>query len=771
MKFLLKIWNKKKLRSFLIALISFIVVITLLDIIFPIPKQKAYSKVIKSEDGSLLAAYLTSDDKWRLRTQLQDVSPELIDAIIEKEDRWFYYHPGVNIISLVKAFINNISAGKIVSGASTITMQTVRLIDPAKRTYLNKFLETLRAVQLEIHYSKEEILEMYLSLLPYGGNVEGVSSCSYIFLNTPPSKLSLAQSVLLTVIPNNPNALRIDINTDAARRMRNFWLEYYKKNEIFNTNEINDAKDEPINPKRYSIEKIAPHFSDYLFRNYHQEDINSYIDIRKQRIAENLLLNHVSRVKSRNVSNGAVIIINNKSRGIEAYCGSADFNDAKSYGQVDGVRAIRSPGSTLKPGLFALSFDMGLMTPQMRLLDLPSDFRGYEPENYTNEFHGAVTVKYALQNSLNIPAVELLKTVGFENYLELLIKSGFKQINNDKRKLGLSLILGGCGVTLTELAEYFSCFANNGYHHRAKFIKTDKNLDSFKIFSPASSYIISEILSGIDRPDLPNALLEHTELPKIAWKTGTSYGKRDGWAIGYNPNYTIGVWMGNFDGKGSAYLSGAEMAVPLLFDLFNTIDHNNNQIWFSIPDDCLIRDVCSESGLLLSEYCKSKIPDYYIKNVSHKTTCQLRREFYINSDSTISYCKECLPDSGYFTALYPVYPPELSLWYETNGISYAKLPTHSKDCDARFSGKGPVIISPSDNYEYYIEQGTEQEILLQAASETGRQTIYWYINDKYLTKCLSGEKVFFPAKEGRNKISCMDESGNEQRVEIIVKYY
>jgi penicillin-binding protein 1C len=771
MKFFHNILNNKKLRSMLIALISFITTIILLDIIFPLPNLKPYSKVIRSSDGSLLAAYLTPDDKWRLLTKLDDVSHELIKAIIEKEDRWFYYHPGVNLISLFQALFKNISAGTIVSGASTITMQTVRLLEPEDRTYINKFLEMLRAVQLELHYSKDEILEIYLSLLPYGGNVEGVSSCSYIYLNTPPSKLSLAQSVLLTVIPNDPNGLRIDINPNAAIKKRNFWLDQYKMKNVFSSEEIEDAKEEPIVQQRQQIQKIAPHFTDFLFMNYQEEEINTFLDIKKQKTAEKLLLNHVGRVRSRNVSNGAVIIINNRTHGIEAYCGSADFYDAHSYGQVDGVRAIRSPGSTLKPGLYALSFDMGLMTPQMTLLDLPTDFIGYEPENYTNEFHGEVTVRYALQNSLNIPAVELLKAVGFQEYLELLIKSGFQQIKRDKRKLGLSLILGGCGVTLIELTEYFSAFANGGFLHPARFIRNDDKSDSIRIFSSASSFMISEILSGIERPDLPNALLQHTNLPKIAWKTGTSYGKRDGWAIGYNPNYTIGVWMGNFDGKGSPYLSGAEMAVPLLFDLFNAIDHSNQKSWFHIPNDCLIRDVCAETGLLPGKYCKSTVPDYYIKNVSHKNSCKLRREFYVNEDSTVSYCKECLPDSGYITAVYPVYPPKLTLWYETNGISYSKPPPHNKECQARFSGEGPVIISPSDNYEYYVERGAAQEILLQAATETGNEAIYWYINNKYFAKCLSSERVFFTAKEGKHIISCMDESGKEQSIEIIVKYY
>ncbi len=754
----------------IIAVVSAIAMIIILDNIFPPPKLKSFSKVIRSDDGTMLVAYLTDDDKWRLRTQLEDVSTELLEAIIKKEDRWFYYHPGVNPISIIKAIYRNISAGKVISGGSTITMQTVRLLEPADRTYINKFFEMLKAVQLEWHYSKDEILEIYLSLLPYGGNVEGVKSASYIFLNSPPSKLSLAQSVLLTVIPNDPNNLRIDHNPDMAKQKRDIWLKYFYKNKVFNQEEIYDAISEPIPAGRHFINKFAPHFSDYLRATIRDQEIPTYLSIKNQINAEKLLRNHVARVKSKNVSNGAVIVINNKTHSIEAYCGSADFYDEKSYGQVDGIRAVRSPGSTLKPGLYAYSFDVGMLTPRMILLDLPSDFLGYQPENFTNEYNGAVTVEFALQNSLNIPAVSLLEDVGFEEYTELLIKAGFQRIKKDRRKLGLSLILGGCGVTLLELTEFFSAFANEGYLYPVRFIRNASIADSISIFSPASAYMISEILSGIERPDLPNELLDLTELPRIAWKTGTSYGKRDAWAIGYNPNYTIGVWMGNFDGKGSPHLSGAEMAVPLLFDLFNAIDHNN-KTWFTIPDDCLIRNVCGETGLLPGKYCKKTVADHYIKNTSHKNICELRKEFYISTDSNTRYCKECLPDSGYINSVYPVYPAELTLWYETNGINYAKPPEHNPKCEARFSDNGPVILSPSNNFEYYLEKNSGQEILLQAASEGNVKNHYWYINNKYYKKCKPGDRIFFPAISGVHKITCIDESGRDETVEIIVKYY
>lgn len=762
---------KKIIRRIAISIFSIIALVILLDLIFPLPNLKSYSKVIYSNDGTLMSAFLTSDDKWRMRTELENVSPELIKAILKKEDNWFFWHLGVNPISIIKALIQNISEARIVSGGSTITMQTVRLLEPADRTYWNKFLEMLRAFQIELHYSKDEILETYLSLVPYGGNVEGVRSASFIFLNKPPDKLSLAEAVLLTVIPNDPNSLRIDTNPESARLKRNKWLKHFKNENFFSERDINDALYEPVIAGRYEIETIAPHLSNYLNMKLKKEEIHTTLDIRKQRIAERLLSNHVSRVRSKDVSNGAVLIINNKTHAIEVYCGSADFYDNKNSGQVDGVRAIRSPGSTLKPGLYGLAFDMGILTPKMLLYDLPTDFNSYQPENYTNEYHGAVTAEFALRQSLNVPAVNLLKEVGFNKYLNLLIKAGFIQIKKDRRKLGLSLILGGCGVTLKELTEYFSSFANGGSLFPAVIEKGDYSTDSIKLFSSAACYMLSEILSGIERPDLPNELIQMTELPKIAWKTGTSYGKRDAWAIGYNPNYTIGVWIGNFDGKGAPHLAGAAMAVPLLFDLFNAIDHRNNRAWFAMPDDCLIRSVCDKTGQLPGKYCNAKVDDYYIKNVSHKDVCELQKEIYISKDSSISYCKQCLPDSGYVRAVYPVYDPELTLWYETNGISYRKMPEHNPECTARFTGEGPKIISPSDNFEYFIEENSGQQILLQAASKGNVSYHYWYINDKFYKKCKPGQRIFYPALKGKIKITCIDANGRTADVHIEVKYY
>jgi penicillin-binding protein 1C len=749
------------------------ILIVLGDIFFPLPEMKSFSKEIYAKDGTLLSAYLTEDDKWRMFSKLDEITPELKTAIIEKEDSWFYWHPGVNPFSVLRAAYSNVIKEERVSGASTITMQLARLLEPKRRTYLNKIGEIFRAVQLELHFTKEEILEMYLSLLPYGGNIEGVKAASYIYFNRPPGKLSLAQSVILSVIPNNPNGLRIDNKIEEAIAERNFRIKKFIEDKIFNKTDLKNALDEPVKPNRYRLPSLAPHFCSYIRGKYPDREINTSLDLSIQTKAEDLLWNYVQRAYARNVTNGAVIIIDNRTSSVAAYCGSADFYNKDALGEVNGVRGVRSPGSALKPFLFAEAFASGKYTPKMRLLDVPTDFGGYQPDNYDYKFNGEVTAAFALGNSLNIPAVRLLQDIGLNNFISLFERAGFSEISNDKNKLGLSVILGGCGVTLEHLTRFYTVFANEGKLYSLNFLN-DKNKnpdEAVSIFSPAVSYMIAEILSGNKRPDIPSHYINSSKLPKIAWKTGTSYGKRDAWAFGFNQNYTIGVWMGNFDGKGSPFLSGAEMAVPLLFDLFNSIDYNNDNKWLKKPDDILERKVCSETGLLPAKFCSGVTNDFYIDKISHNNYCNLNKEILISEDSTIEYCPGCLPHEGYVKAIYPEYLPELVMWYRENGVDYKKHPSHNPECDRRFTQKGPMIVSPSGNYEYLVERNIQEEILLKAAPVAGVKYHYWYINNKFFKKSSAGEGIFFKPGEGKYLITCLDDRGRDESVKIVVKYY
>lgn len=749
-----------------------IVLVSLLNLFFPLPELPEYSKIIKSRNGTLLSAYLSPDDKWRLQTRTEEVNQNLIKSILAKEDSWYYWHLGVNPVAVIRAAYQNITIGKRVSGASTITMQLARILEPGERTYLNKLLEMLRAVQLELHYSKDEILELYLSLVPMGGNIEGVNAASYIYFNRPPAKLSLSQCVLLTEIPNDPNSLRIDQNIERAVKMRNFRLDKFGEENVFSKAAIESARNEKVIRARYAMPNLAPHLCQELAGKFDQSVITSTIDLDKQQTVEKILKEYVSSIKNRQISNGAVIVIDNLKKEVITYCGSADFYDSQSAGQVNGVTSVRSPGSALKPFLYASALDIGLYTPKMKLLDVPTDFSGYTPENYDETFNGNVTFQYALINSLNVPAVRLLNDFGYINFIDLLSTGGMHQIEKQKSVLGLSLILGGCGSTLEELTIFYSVFANSGQYIKPAYIIEESNHQtSKKIFSPDAAYIISDILAANERPDFPNILSDITKLPKISWKTGTSYGKRDAWAIGYNKRYTIGVWTGNFSGKGSPFLSGKEISVPLLFRIFNAIDYDTDNLETPLPGNTGVRKVCAETGMIPSDDCSSLVNDYYIKKISPNKVCDLQQEIFISLDRKELFCKECLPADGYKKVLYKFYEPELLAYFKKHNIGYRKLPEHNTKCSTLHQDKNPKIISPSPNQEYYIEKDSEQKIMLQAASPLDISKHFWYVNNRYIGKTGNSGKMFYTPVEGSNKIICINNLGSESQIKITVKYF
>ena len=757
-------------RKVLIALFIAVIVLFATDRLFPPPQPKLFSKAVYSSEGELLKAYLTNDEKWRLRTEPKQLPEYLIKAVIEKEDKYFYYHPGVNIFAVFRALYSNIVSGERISGASTITMQLVRILEPRERTYFNKLIEMLRALQFELHYSKEEILQLYLSCAPFGGNVEGIASAAYIYFNRAPEELSLAQASALIIIPNNPNGLRIDRNADKTKAERNKWLKIFEKNGVFPRDQIDAAFSENLEPKRYAAPNIAPHFCNFISSKVKYDTIMTTLRIKEQKLADEFLKKYIAKIKSKGISNGAVIVLDNSNNEVIAYVGSADFTNAEISGQVNGAEAVRSPGSTLKPFLYALGFDAGTITPKSTLPDIPFDFGGYEPENYDRKFNGLVTVDYALVNSLNLPAVSMLRKTGVPEFIGLLSNLGFTDIERMKNKLGLSMILGGCGVRLSQLVGAYSVFARKGNFHPLKYLKYQNPLNDRKIFSEASSYLTADILSSAERPDIQVEYFADSKLPRFAWKTGTSYGKRDAWAVGFNPRYTIGVWTGNFDGKGSPHLSGAEIAVPLLVDLFNAIDFGEKG-WFDFPDNLSERKVCKLSGLVPSSNCSDLINDYFIENVSSNKLCESHSVVYVNEKETMSYCVECLPERGAHKKVFPKIPPELAYWRSLSGVAYEIPPEHNPNCSAGFGDSGLKIISPQSGFEYFIEKGSERKILLQAAANEKSKKIYWYVNDKLIAAVKPNERVYFTPLKETNEIFCADDLGGKTSLTITVKFF
>ncbi|HET9430500.1 MAG TPA: penicillin-binding protein 1C [Chitinophagaceae bacterium] len=529
-----RLYKKEKIiKSFKILGVSILVgmlLFLLLNWLFPLPDKIRYSTVITDNKGEVINAFLTPDQKWRMKTELDEISPLLRKTIIAKEDKYFYTHPGVNPFAVTRALLRNLSRRKTTSGASTITMQVARALERRPRNLGSKLVEMFRAFQLEWKYDKDEILQLYLNLVPYGGNIEGVKSASQLYFKKNPDHLSLAEITALSIIPNRPSSLVIGKNNDRIVEERNRWLRKFARDKVFKEEEIKDALSEPLLASRGTVPHFIPHLA-YKLKQQGGIHIQTNIDLNTQLKTEKLVADYVRSQRLHNINNAAVIIIDNKTHKVISYLGSSDFYDSIDAGQVNGANSVRQPGSTLKPLLYGLCFDEGILTPKTIMSDVAVNYEGYAPENYDEKFNGYITVEYALEHSLNIPAVKSLRQLGIQKLIQRLNSCNFRQVQRDHRKLGLSMILGGCGTTLEELTGLFSTFANEGIYTAPSYRQGDTILRQEKILSPASVFMINEILSEVNRPDFPLNWAATERMPRISWKTGTSYGRRDAWSI------------------------------------------------------------------------------------------------------------------------------------------------------------------------------------------------------------------------------------------------
>lgn len=795
---------KSFLRLVSLMVASFLAFLVVLSLVFPLRTDVPFAPIVTARDGTVLHAFLADDDKWRMKTELSEISPTLRSALLQKEDKWFYWHFGVNPFAIVRAAVNNLRYQKTTSGASTLTMQVARMLEnqymaqkegkrkrptQRERTVWNKIVEVFRALQLEITHSKSEILQLYLNLAPYGGNIEGVKAASLLYFGTLPEKLSLAQATTLAIIPNRPTTLKLDENNAVIRRERDKWLERFRTEGAFPSAQIDDALREPTDIQRHDAPTtIAPHFAYRMKRLFPLEStISTTLDLRKQQSVQTLTQNVVRRLKIYGISNAAVLVVNNATREVEAYLGSPDYADKAASGEVDGVRAVRSPGSALKPLAYTLAMDKGLITPKTVLTDVPTNFDGYTPENFDRTYRGFVPAEKALINSLNIPAVKLVRSLGVATFTEALTNAGFEQIRKDGKKLGLSVVLGGCGVRLEEMVGLYCAFANYGEWKPLVFrrnyelgMTNDENkrvsnkTPGMRLVSPSAAFMLGEILTQLTRPDVPRNFGSTRHLPKVAWKTGTSYGRRDAWSIGYNKRYTVAVWVGNFSGVGAPELVGADIATPLLFDIFNAIDYNSPNDWFQPPPELDFRLVCSESGLPPNDFCQNQVSEYYLPRISSNAKCQHLKEVAVSADERMSYCTDCLPKTGYKKKFYPNLPPEMLALYNAQNQAFERIPEHNPACSRAQSGTAPAITSLTDGKEYLIEKAaggkTASELLLTCHAANDVRTVYWFLNDKFLRSASPEERIFFKPERGQVKISCSDDKGRNSNIWITVAW-
>jgi len=761
---------RRQLRAFLLVCIVPTLLFLTLSMVFPLPEVKPYSLIVEDRNGRFLHGFLSSDGFWRIRTHPEEIPDKLTSILVEREDRWFRFHPGVNPFALLRATVQNLRAGRTVSGASTITMQIARMLEPKERTYLNKLVEMFRALQLEWTYSKRELLEIYLSLVPLGGNVEGIASASLLYHQTPPERLNIAQLLDLILVPKDPNGLRPDRHPERLLQERRRSALRLIERGLLSREDSLIIWNTPSAALRKPLPRHAPHFSLRVMRREQGRPVvRTSLDLRIQREVETLLANHLRPWKRLGVSNGAVLVVENSSGTILAYVGSEDFNDAGAQGQVDGVQALRSPGSTLKPFLYALQMEGGRMSPKTRLLDTPYDAEGFLAVNYDGSYAGLIYADEALRRSLNVPLIRLLKQTGTSAFVDFAVSAGLASLGRQRPGLGLSLILGGCGVTLEELTGAYSAFPRAGLRSPLGYLSdaAPARADD-RLFSETTAYMVTDILSSVERPDLPNNSESSLTLPCVAFKTGTSYGRRDAWTIGYTADHTVGVWIGNPDNTGNANIVGRRTAAPLAFDILNALSHGPAKAILLPPRDLGVRLVCASSGQLPTPCCEQLIEDYYDLSRPGTQSCSVCKEYMVSPDRARAYCSSCLGARPYEVVAYRDFHPELLDFWRSTGVEFASPPPHAHFCTRVFQGTGPVIQSPSDGMTYYL-LGDDQQLFLKASSHLEVREHAWYIGDRYLGRRKAGEKLFAKIGEGDHTLSCMDDRGRVSTVRFKVR--
>lgn len=722
-----------------------------------------FGRIIYDRNGRILRAFLNSEEQWCFTPKSQQVPDKLKIAVLEFEDRFFYYHPGFNIVSIFNALVRNIKAGRVISGGSTITMQVCRIASPGKRTIIKKLSETLQAVKLEIKYSKDEILGFYLNNAPYGRNIKGVRAASLKYFQRELSELSWAESALLAVLPNEPAQLSPGIKSDKLFAKRNRLLKRladkkYISSEIFNAGVI-----EPLPEKCWNLPQEAMHFTRMVNAEAHEKEVQTSLDFEIQKIVETKADIHSSRLDEFGIRNCSAMVADNESGKVLAWLGSDNYFNKQEQGEVDGVLAERSPGSTLKPFLYGLAIDEGLITPRTKIYDVPSYFSAYSPENSSGMYDGWVNADQALIRSLNIPAVRLLNLYGYENFYHWLGDAGITTLFRTPDEYGLTLILGGCEIKMLELSGLYMMLANYGEYKPITYFMDDTETGSRQLISRGSCWQILNTLSDLARPGNEFYWYQFENQWQLAWKTGTSYGNRDAWAVGVNPQYTIAVWSGNFDSESNRELKGASASAPLLFSIFNSLPRKTEKAWFEMPRNALtMRVICSETGLAPSEFCP-KDTIFVPVNAKLLKPCTYHQPFQVTLDGKNTVCSRCWKDHPHETKVFLVYPPQVKKYQNRRGYATENIPPHLPQCPTKaknslsivYPENGSLILLPRDL------NGKLQKLSPQISVNSEETKIFWYLDDKYLGVSNGRENLPLSPDSGEHTLSIIDESGNE----------
>lgn len=707
----------------------------LFNYLYPLNSErlnKPLSTRIYDRNHHLLNLKLSSDGFLRIAIKKEELSKNIKKIVLGYEDQYFYNHFGINPLSIVRALWFNISNQRKI-GASTITMQVARMMHHKPRTLSQKLIEIFNALQLELKYNKDEILTFYLNNAPYGGNVEGFASASFKYFNLAPYSLSLSQIAYLSSIPKNPNANRPKHNRD-INKIKNRLIQRLYQLNLLKKAEFKELIQERITTDIKNLPHQIPHLSTEIKRD---GEVITTIDTALQKSIEKILSQDIKKAKKFGIHNSSVIIIDNKNMEILVYIGSNNFYDNVYGGQNNGLKALHSPASTLKPLVYTKAIEEGLITPLKKLFDVPLFIDGYKPTNYSKSYLGEVTATQALQLSLNIPAVELDRLLAEKSLYSILKEAQITSLTHSKNYYGASLTLGGFGLSLKENAELFSMLANGGVYRKAHYIKGETS-KAIKLLRRESTYLISNILADAPRISFSSSWEYIKTFKRIAFKTGTSAHAKDMLTIGYTPDYTVAVWYGNFSGKSAnslngRYPTGLSLASPTLFKIFQKLP---KRAWFSKTQKIIKKEICQDA-IKIGE-CKTKINDDTIKDIKLKEPCSAMRA------EVLSY-----------------------LFEQQKINSIGELTQHP--CYQKWKSYKPLITNPL-HQKHYIHNRLLPKALkktfLQCYSFEQNSTIYWLIDNNPPIIGHSGEPLYRYLTPQKHTISCLDEGAKIRTIEI-----
>lgn len=756
--------------------------------IFSLPKQlfkSPTSYVIEASNGELLSAAIASDGQWRFPT-IDTVPEKFVKCITAFEDQRFFKHFGVDPLAMSRAMKQNLKAKSVVSGGSTLSMQVIRLSRKQHRSIWQKLTEMWLATRLELTHSKQEILSLYASNAPFGSNVVGLDAASWRYFGRKAENLSWGEMATLAVLPNSPSLVHPGKNSDRLIKKRNDLLDKLVKLKVIDQATANLAKTEPIPGKPVPLPQNAPHLLNRFKEERKRLEIQSTsltttLDYDLQLKLNDLLKRYNNRYRANDINNIAALVLDVKKGTVLSYIGNSyQPENASLESHVDMIKAPRSPGSTLKPLLYASMLSDGLLLPHTLVPDVPTQIGGYNPQNYDLGYDGAIAADKALSRSLNIPAVKMLQQYKYERFYDKLKKLNFTTLNQPADHYGLSLILGGSEVTLWDLAKSYLGMARTLNHfndYQGKYNphdydppvyakggqqlinKEEKELNS--VLDHGSIWATFNAMEEVMRPGEEGLWEQFSSSQRVAWKTGTSFGFRDAWAIGLTPGYVVCVWVGNADGEGRPGLMGIEVAAPVLFDIFKQLPASR---WFEVPKTKLKKMlVCKQSGYKAGEYCADKINELVPFAGDKTAVCPYHKLIHLNAAGTLRVTDQCESIAQMQHQNWFILPPAMEYYYKIKNSDYKMLPPFKPGCNDLTGNVVMDMIYPKNNAVVYIPvelDGQRGKVILNAAHRNPDAKIYWHIDQEFVGSTQSFHQLAISPLPGKHTLTLVDEDGN-----------